>query len=166
MKQPNFKQGVKMRFKPLHVSSYDTDIIFELASGLKAIVGGQTVSPTLYQHPVKIEGCEGVKGYHAHMNGNYAPTKQTNVIKIRNARQNGAKCILMQTAKSFQGGIMEGSGLKGIKTPSAAFCEKTSTGFYPSAPFLHERCTPWNLSILQSIAKKYCIHLIDVVSSL
>lgn len=33
-------QAVKMRFKPLRNSSHDTDIIFELASRLKVIVGG------------------------------------------------------------------------------------------------------------------------------
>lgn len=43
-------QAVKMRFKPLRNSSYDTDIIFELASRLKAIVGGKkgVYTPRLY----------------------------------------------------------------------------------------------------------------------
>ena len=136
MRQPNFKLGVKLRFKPLRNSSYDTDITIELASRLKAIVGGQTVSLTLYRYPVKFEGREGVKGYHTHKNGNYAPDKQTNVIKIRNARKSTAESIMRQTAKKFSGGIQEGSGRKGIKTPSAAFCEKIINRFLPFCTLL------------------------------
>jgi len=135
-------QAVKMRFKPLCNSSYDTDIIIELASRLKAIVGGQTVSITLYRYTVKFEGREGVKGYHAHNSGNYAPAKQTNVIKIRNARKSAAESTLRQIVKSFQGGILRRSGFKGIKPLLRPFCEKSSTGFYPSAPFCNEAAHP------------------------
>lgn len=43
-------QAVKLRFKPLRISSYDTDIIFERASRLKAIVGDyrRVYTPRLY----------------------------------------------------------------------------------------------------------------------
>ena len=43
-------QAVKMRFKPLPNSSYDISIIFELASGLKAIVSDyrRVYTPRLY----------------------------------------------------------------------------------------------------------------------
>lgn len=46
-------QAVKMRFKPLCNSSYDISIIFELASGLKAIVGGKKGVYTPIPYPTK-----------------------------------------------------------------------------------------------------------------